>query len=387
MRKQFYKMSMLGAGLIFSLTASAQLDVVTFMKSGASDANLLINGYMKPMFDGFGASMNNGWYNTGKVHGIGGFDVTVTMNSIMVSDNMKTFDVAGLGLNTDPNKPRLIPSGGGAYGTSPTIYGENVNGVKMDVWQRVPLPAPLTGYVDTMVTSFEMPPGTGTPVGIGLPNAQLAFGVGFGTELMVRYMPPITAGDFKINMFGFGVKHSISQWIWKDKVPVDLSAFFGYNRINSEFGFGENYLKPDSAYNGVLSDADYKNSQKITFSGNGLTIGAIVSKKLLFITPYLGASFSNSSVTMKMAGKYPVTFVDTDPTVGGSPNPNLGKPYILNYEDPISIESKLSYFRFTAGLRMKILILTIGGEYNIGKVNTLGFNVGVNLQSIKPFKL
>lgn len=395
MKMKNYNLWILASAMVTSFQASAQFDVATFMKSGKDDANKLINGYMKPMFDGFGASMNNGWYNTGKVHGIGGFDVTATINFVSIKDEMKTFDASAIGLNTDPSKPRLIPAPGSVLGSSPTIYGsKDANGVVLQMWQRMAKPAPLVGDTDIMASEFNMPSGTGAPVGIGLPNAQLAVGIGFGTEIMIRFMPTMSTGDFKVNMFGFGAKHSVSQWIFKgiDNPPIDLSAFFGYNKFNSEFGFGENFLPAatdsnGNQYPGALPESDYKNSQKITFSGSGLTIGAVVSKKLLFITPYLGASYSRSNVTMKMAGKYPVPFVDTEPMVGGNPNPNAGKPFILNMEDPITIESALNYMRFTAGLRIKLLILTIGGEYNIGKINTMGFNIGINLQSIKPFKL
>lgn len=381
MKLKIYTLALLTTGIFSYQTANAQADAAQFLKAGKEDGNKLINAYLGPLFDGFGASLNNGWYNTARPHGILGFDVSFTLNLVPISDNMKTFDATGLNLNSDISRPRMVLVG--SNGTSiPTIYGDDKTSTKINVVQRFNPSDPAS---DSVVTSFPFPPGLNTPYGVGLPTVQAAVGVGFGTEVMLRITPKLNAGDFKAGMFGFGVKHSISQWIWTDKEkkpPIDISGIFGYSSLSAEFSMGENYLKPDSAYPGALPDADYKSSQKMTFTGSGMMVGAVVSKKLAFITVYVGGNFNTSNVSLKMEGKYPVTFIETDIA-----STNFGKRKIINFEDPIEIESSMSYMRFTGGVRLKLLILTINGEYNIGKVNTISVGLGINLQSIKPFKL
>ncbi len=381
MKVKFYTFTLIVFSFLGIQQANAQVEAAQFLKAGKEDGNKLINAYLGPLFDGFGASLNNGWYNTGRPHGIAGFDVTFTLNMVPVSSSMQSFDASKLNLNNNPAYPRMVLVG--SNGSSiPTIYGNKDDSTNVNIIQRLIPGNPLT---DTVITSFKFPPGTGSPFGIGLPNIQAAIGVGFGTEVMLRITPKLTTGDGKAGMFGIGFKHSISQWIWKerkDKPPVDISAVFGYSTLNAEFAMGENYLKPDSAYPGALSDADYKNSQKITFTGSGMMLGAIVSKKLSLLTVYVGANYNTSKVNLKMEGNYPTTFIETSIA-----SPNLGKKIILNFTDPINIESSLSYMRFTGGVRIKLAILTISGEYNIGKVNTISAGIGVNLQSVYPFKL
>lgn len=382
MKLKIYSLAFLTLGIFSYQTANAQVDAAQFLKAGAEDGNRLITAYLKPLFNGFGASLNNGWYNTARPHGFLGFDVSFTLNVVPVSDKMKTFDANGLGLNTDVSKPRLVLVG--SNGSSiPTVYGEKTSTTTINVRQRLDPTNPAT---DTVITSFPFPPGTGTPYGIGLPTIQAAVGVGFGTEVMLRITPKLTAGDFKAGMFGIGVKHSISQWIWTDKEkkpPIDISAIFGYSSLSAELNMGENFLKPDSGViRSSFSDADYKASQKMTFSGSGMMIGAIVSKKLAFITVYVGANYTTSKVSLKMAGQYPVTFLETNTS-----SPNFGKKKVVDFTDPIDIETPLNYMRFTGGVRLKLLLLTINGEYNIGEVNTISVGLGINLQSIKPFKL
>ncbi len=157
----------------------------------------------------------------------------------------------------------------------------------------------------------------------------------------------------------------------------------GYNALSAEINLGDNYVKPDSGVTiGALPDADYKNSQKMTFAGSGLMFGAVVSKKISFITFYVGANYNHAKITLKTEGQYPVTFIETDIS-----NPNFGKHIILNFKDPIVIDRSLDYFRFTGGVRIKLGIITINGEYNLAPVKTISFGLGINLQSIKPFAL
>jgi hypothetical protein len=52
-----------------------------------------------------------------------------------------------------------------------------------------------------------------------------------GTEIMLRYLPSISlgSGDEELNMFGIGVKHSISRYI--PLIPVDVAVQFLYNNL------------------------------------------------------------------------------------------------------------------------------------------------------------
>ncbi len=382
MKSKIYSLAII-AFCVFNLQqVNAQVDAVQLLRAGKDDGNKLMNAYLGPLFDGFGASLNNGWYNTAKPHGIAGFDVSFTYSLPSVSAAQKTFDANSLNLNSDPKLPRMVLLGSNGSSVS-TLFGSSTDSTQVRIIQRLNQSDPLS---DSIITSFKFPPGLGTNFGIGLPTLQAAIGVGFGTEVMLRITPKLTAGDFKAGMFGFGIKHGVSQWIWKDKKdkpPVDISAIFGYTSLFASLAFNDSYLKPDSAYPfyGALPDNDYKESQKMSFTGSGFMIGAVVSKKLSLLTVYLGGNYNTSKINLKMEGQYPVSFIETN--IG----PNLGKKMIINISDPINIESKLNYMRFTAGVRIKLAILTINCEYNLAKVSTINFGLGINLQSVYPFKL
>lgn len=372
----------IGLGLCLTTnTVLAQGDAAQFLRSGVSDANKLFNGYLSPLMSGFASGLNNGWYQTAKAHGTGGFDITINAGLFFVPTKDQTFDLSSLGLNTDPSKPRMVPQGGASLGSSPTIFGENKPGTKVDVMQRFNTPL---GTVDTAVSSFELPPGLGVNTFLYLPNAQLCVGIVKKTDLIVRFIPTINTGTFKAGAFGIGVKHDFKQWIpGIAEAPFDMSAIIVYNTASASYELGDDYIKPEVA-NGALADAEYK-SQSFDFKLNGLMLGAIISKKLGPLTPFLGVQFNTAQATLDVNGTYPVTFVDDsgDPVT----NPNYGKPKVQNLKDPVSITGNANGLRLNGGIQLKLGPITFHGDYTLAKYSTVNFGLGINIQSIAPFKL
>jgi hypothetical protein len=80
-----------------------------------------------------------------------------------------------------------------------------------------------------------------------VPTAQVAVGIGFGTEIAVRFIPTQKVEDLSIGLFGFAIKHDFKQWIPGMKaMPFDLSAMFGFTSMKSDVKFsGDNAIKPE----------------------------------------------------------------------------------------------------------------------------------------------
>ena len=125
------------------------------------DGKSLIKAYISPLGNSFGAALNNGWYNTAKPHKLGGFDVTITANIVIVPPNAKTFNVSESNGNTFKGVE------------TPTILG-NGNG----------------SQVTYSEAQYDMPKGLNIPV-IPLPMLQAGVGLIKSTEIDVRYMPEL----------------------------------------------------------------------------------------------------------------------------------------------------------------------------------------------------
>ncbi|MFA6261786.1 MAG: DUF6588 family protein [Bacteroidia bacterium] len=375
MKKRILILSISALSFFTASDLRAQGDAATLLRGGVSDANLLMNAYMGPMMKSFGAGLNGGWFQTAKPHGIGGFDLTFSGNLAFAPDADKIYDVATLGLN----KLRLKS---GESSEAPTVFGSG-DGPTVELVEK----SPFTGN-DTPLTSFVLPPGAGLTF-FPVPTMQFQVGVGFGTELGIRYLPTIKAGDISIGLFGFAVKHDFKQWIPGIKeMPFDLSAMFGYTSLDAEFAFGKNGLQPDADTN-VYKPAGLPafDNQKIVFTGSAWTINVLISKKLGPLTPYLGLGYQHSNVSLALKGDYPITGPN-DIATATSPGPGQGKPAkVITITDPIDISGKNSGVRATVGIRLKLLLLTLHGDYTFAAYNMASVGVGLNLQSIVPFKL
>lgn len=380
----------------FTFQAMAQDDAAQLIKAGKEDANTLMNGYMGPFMKAFGAGLNSGWYQTAKPHGIGGFDLTISVNLPFAPTEDQSFDVSKL------NALKLDASNGDKT-TSPTIFGEASNGPKMNVVAANPAHTYFASHTppgtpnpyskDTTVTSFPLPQGLGVNF-LPVPTAQFSIGVGFGTEVGIRFIPTITTENLSTGLFGFAIKHDFKQWIpGMKELPFDLSAMFGYTSFNLENKFtveDSTAITPETGSD-IQPDGSglaYDN-QKITMNSTAWTTNVIISKKLGPFTPYLGVGYQTSHTTLEMLGDYPVTSINTsyDPTaVPGSANSYAKK--IETVSNPITIDPDWTGgLRANVGFRLKLLLLTIHADYTFATYNVASVGLGINLQSIVPFKL
>jgi hypothetical protein len=359
-----------------TLQSKAQGDAAQLIKGGTADANLLFNGYLSPLMKSFGAGLNSGWYQTAKPHGAGGFDITVSANVTFAPVADQSFSLAGL--------QRVQPVAGQPT-TAPSIFGENKTGPMVEVRDK----SPFTGN-DTAITSFNLPQGIGTNI-FAVPTAQLSVGVGFGTDVAIRFVPTISTGDAGVGLFGFAVKHDFKQWIpGMKELPFDLSAMFGYTTMNAGLKFdGDQAVKPQSDTN-IYNPQPGKvySNQKGEFKSTAWTTNVIISKKLGPFTPYLGLGYQSATTTLALLGDYPVTVPNSTAQATNPTDPSFGKvARVQDVKDPVTIEGKLSGFRANAGFRLKLAVLTLHADYTFGEYRVLSAGVGLNLQSIVPFKL
>lgn len=374
MKKILYTVSFLLSTGLGVMNTKAQSGMSEFIKSGLDDGNKLINAYSSPLLKSFGAGLNSGWYNTGKVHGLGGFDLTVTPTLIFIPNEDLKFDVNNLGL-------QHIQHISGPTETS-TAFGSQNSSTVVGVRGK----SPFTNQ-DTTLQTFNMPGGLGVALST-VPTAHLAVGVGFGTELAVRFVPQITIDKIKVGMFGFGIKHDFKRWIpGMKELPFDLSAMFSYTTLNAELALDEVKGDPQSTmtYN-PNSGKSYK--QTAEFNANAYSFNVILSKKLAFFTPYLGVGYQASTTTMKMMGEYPITTFNPNYSPLATPGTQNAYPkYVFEVKDPISVEGKLSGMRANLGFRLKFGPITFHTDYTLAQYKVLSLGLGVNIQSLAPFKL
>jgi hypothetical protein len=333
---------------LFVVSATNNLKAQNFeevIAGGIGDANTYMKNYMNPVANSIGNGLANGWYNTARPHKTLGFDLTLNLNLATIPEAAKTFefiaseyDNISLSNTSNTTLPTFI---GGTTEQNLVVSGnrEIAGGQSVSYDQEVQAPNGIFNDLDY--------PG---PLAIPTPTVQLGIGIVKSTDLIIRYTPEISVGDFSFQSFGFGVKHDFKQWIPGMKLlPFDLSGLIGFNTISTKY------------------QIDEQAGQFAEFGASATTIQAIISKKLLFFTPYAGLGINIVNSNFAMRGTY---------ELDGEP----GTTYEVT--DPIDIAFDGSGGpRFTVGARLKILwVLALNVDYTIQKYNTLSVGVGLNIR-------
>jgi hypothetical protein len=361
--------------------ASAQSDASNILRAGVADANILMNAYFQPFGEAFGVALNNNWYNTGKPLKLARFYLTIVPTLVQVPDEKLSYNVSDLGLSGSLRQ--LNP----AVASGATLFGSDSDAQPtFGVFARNPIT-----NADEKISEFTAPQGLGINL-IPLPMLQLSVGLIKGTDVTIRYLPqldiPGGGVDGKVGLFGIGVKHDLKQWIpGFGLLPFDLTGYFNYSTFNFSLGF--NMPVPTGAgptglgyrYEGFTGPNDPSLAkQELAIRARGMGFGLIISRKLPVITPYASVGFANSSFSMKAAGDYAIesgVYANTTNPL----DPDNGKVTVTKFTDPIDIASEAkNNLRAGVGLRVKLLILTIHGEYFIqGAFRGINAGVGIGI--------
>jgi hypothetical protein len=314
-------------------------DISDLIRGSQADANYLFKGYTGPVLSAFGAGLNQGWYNTAKPHKKFGVDFTISVAAIGLPESANFFKVDNSKLTsmqmTFDHAGQPVEQGTG-IGKAPTIVGPGSTNSKYEL-NGVEFDGPDGKFKIGDLPMDRMP----------VPVYHLAIGLPKGTEIKLRVLPAVGAGDFKMSMYGAGVLHDVKQYIPGIKlVPFDLSAFVGY----TNFKFSLDNIHPTNT------------SQKIEFDATAITVQALVSKKISVVTVYGGVGYNHTKVGSGAKGNY-----------------DLDDDGVNDTKDPVDFSITESGLRATAGLRLKLAVFTFHGDYTLQKYSafTAGFGISV----------
>ena len=293
-----------------------------------SDADIfqgkkLIEAYFTPMAESFGAGLNNGWYNTAKPHSLGGFDVTFTLNTVIIPNTAETFKIGDeFGNVFQSTKDEAA-----------TVFGND--GVTAMYYDP-------SSQVGTDSIPFNMPGGFKTPI-MPLPMIQAGIGLIKNTAIDIRYMPMLNVGDnINVNLFGIGLKHDLLQWIpgVGDAIPMSLSLQGGYTSLNTELKVA---------------------GQEVSLNTKATTINLVASKKILMLTGYAGVGYNSATTTFAADANFNLDGIQFDETV------------------EIDFKS-IKKLRTNIGLRLNIAVVTIQADYTFSEYPTATLGLGVSLR-------
>lgn len=333
--------------------------------------------YLSPVATAFGTAFNTGTFHTAKPHKLLGFDLKVNVSGVSYPTSAETYQFqispedqvtfpmtvtyAGQDISTDItiSLDEIV----GEDRTTSTFFGSddeedylidiNSDAAINSIATQVADAAPEIGgtpiiTADQVKTEFAAEINDminenlklGTPgVGLagfmpGLPmiTPQFSLGLPMEIELTLRGAPPIKLGDAgEISFFGFGGKIGLNQFIPIPNIALPRVAV-GYYMTSLKF-------------NDV-------------FEANNSIMTLQVSKSIPFLTVYGGFGLESSSMS-----------------VSYMPDPEIG----LTEEISFDIDGD-NATRIIVGARLKLAIISINADYNIGEYPALNVGLGLTLR-------
>lgn len=200
---------------------------------------------------------------------------------------------------------------------------------------------------------------------IPAPSLQLTIGLIASTDLTIRTIPTTTISNDigSVGMFGFGLKHNFTGSGLAKVIPFDLALAFNYNHLNYSKPVSVQPSSGSTAASG--SSSDFSN-QRVDAGFSGINVQAIISKKLLFFTPFFSVGYQNSTTDLSVLGNYPVN----------STNPLAPNTYVT-IADPVHIkETSLTGMRLDAGFQLNLAIFRLYASGSVGKYPSVNGGIG-----------
>jgi len=318
--------------------------VETFVLA-AGDAGRLAENYVNPFVKGFMYDLNGGWYTTAKTHKKKfGFDLTInpSISFVPASDEFFTFVPGDYSYLSLPNGENSLP----------TVMSDSDQEALVEV--RIPY-----GEDTYKVAEFDMPGGIGADLpikAVPVPMAQVGFGFFGNTDFKVRFVPSISpAENFKFDLFGLGVQHSILPYFKVDNPILNVSVLAAFTNMKMTYT-----IENDTDFDEV----DVQNGAA-EFKVNTWTLQAIASVDLKLITFYGAVGYNSGKSSVKMKGDYTLTYDVED----GQGNMIGSVPETIS--DPISMNFQANGMRGTLGTRLNLGFFKIFADYTFQEYNTL----------------
>tara|TARA_B100000575_G_scaffold291504_1_gene297613 strand:- start:284 stop:1306 length:1023 start_codon:yes stop_codon:yes gene_type:complete len=314
--------------------------IENFILASEQDRNLLVKRYFKPLFNSVQVSMSEGWAKTAKTHKKLGFDFSFFLSGVNVPDSSRNFDLVGLS------------SISSTYDSNPTIFGGESGGdYFVELYNE--------GNSSSLSASFEAPNGHEdllTNNRLILPNLQFSLGLPFKTELIFRLMTKAETKGAEFESYGFGIKHSILQYLKpSESLPLNMSVLITRSKMSGAYSFG--------SYSEIPGQ-----NQSIDLNVSNNSVGLITSLDLSLISIYGSVSQVYSESSFEMKGAYNINY-----QLNSSPTDEVS--VLLN--NPVLFKNKLNYLKKNIGLSLNFPAVSLFVNYSVQELNTI--NVGVSL--------
>lgn len=338
MKKYFLLLSLLS-----SIYGYSQLERI-FASEG--DAQKFVSNYTEPIFGALLSATNANWITSARPAKPFHFELNIGAAGAFIPESKQSFifnnsDYEFLRLDSGPNE-------------LPTVVGK-------DSHSRLKIVIPINN-LERKVLDFDAPSGLAQKLPQGVvpaPNIQLSMGLPLGFEVSARYLPKIEKNGGFIQITGFGLKHSISQYFKgkdddgkkKKKTVVNLAIQANYQMISTGYDFSGN-------------------NKSIALDMNTVSARAIGSIDYKLLTIYGSTGYSKGYAKFNVNGTFDYTYDVQDN------NGNHIRYETVSVDDPVKTETNSDEMFFNLGVKLKLAFFQIYADYTLQQYPVANVGIG-----------
>lgn len=330
--------------LFFSPFLFSQNGLENLLLAPKYESQNLFERYLKPALKGSIYLMNSGWYSTAKVHKKFGFDLTISLNSVVVPDGEKSFDISNF---------KLIES---EIKNLPSIFGDSKN-------EELNVIIPKSDLHPQLKATFFSPGGIKDQLPLGIvssPSIQVSIGLPFKSEVTLRYLPEYNRNRVYFSNYGIGFKHDILQYFtFLKKIPsLNVSAFGAYSIMSINYD--------------IQSAERFRGINQITeFDITNYKFQILTSFNLKIIEFYGGIGISGGNSSFSINGEYELDYV-----VDGDSNTK----FPIKISDPVKINYSIHELSKNFGFKFKFLFLHAFIDYTLQEYDVVTIGTSINFR-------
>ena len=302
------------------------------------DAYNYIKNYTQPVFKGLMYASSSGWVTSAKPVKPFHVELNISASGAFVPTEFETFKIDGseyqyLHVDSGPNEV-------------PTVMGEQSQ-------THLLIEIPDAANNKKKVFNLYAPDGIKDQLPASVvpaPAIQLSVGLPLGSEVNVRYAPNLTKDGGFFNLFGVGVKHSISQYFPKPKDEDGKKKKRHFNlAVHAAF------QKINAGYDDPATGSD----KGVHLSMSTYSLQGIASYDYGLISLYSAIGYTKGLTSMNVLGTY-TFYYDVRDNNGN----HLGTD-TSTLIDPLSLNYNINGMKAKAGVKLKLLFFQLYVDYTI----------------------
>jgi hypothetical protein len=286
----------------------------------------LLEDYTQPFTTAFGTAVVTGLFHSAYSHDFLGFDIGVRAMYIYIPEDAQYFQATALLCSLQAGE--LVCETVQIDSVS-TIFGPEED-TDVSTENAVGVPPLIPGGFNLTGVPFAMP--------------QVNVGLVYGSEIALRYLPPVEYKGSKMRFLGIGVKQELTKIPGLPMIPFAIAVGAAYQAFNCKDDEGAEILNSET-----------------------WCVQLIASKRIAVFEPYVAVGLENTRIHFHYDFEYEL--------------PSPVDDYTVTFTEPIDVTlTSQTTYRAVAGFTLRMGFLYAHYDFNFTQFKTHNLIAGITFR-------